>query len=164
MTDPPLDQIHQAVSEMIRQENMCSSDRAAHRLPKYLNNCVSVYINWSWCFADDINLHTNTWSIFLSFLASFWTASMLHFLENALTWGLTSFTAFTALLSDVKQILNKFYEDTVVREFITLFHYLPFGDYTQKYNRYSCMTDPPLWLNWKWNQICNCEIKQERGS
>jgi hypothetical protein len=38
-----------------------------------------------------------------------------HFLENALTWGLTSFTAFTALLSDVKQILNKFYEDTVVR-------------------------------------------------
>lgn len=67
-----------------------------------------------------------------------------HVLENALTWGLTSFTAFTALLSDVKQILNKFYEDTVVREFITLFHYLPFGDYTQKYNRYSCMTDPPL--------------------
>ena len=67
-----------------------------------------------------------------------------HFLENALTWGLTSFTAFTALLSDVKQILNKFYEDTVVREFITLFHYLPFGDYTQEYNRYSCMTDPPL--------------------
>lgn len=65
-------------------------------------------------------------------------------IEFALRRRLNSFTELTTLLSDVKQMLNKFYEDTVVREFITLFHYLPFGDYTQKYNRYSCMTDPPL--------------------